>query len=58
MTATVETVVEQLDLAPIILTERVVPNISRAVTLPDSEMGTSLLPITDTIRSSTNVKFS
>ncbi len=39
MTATVETVVEQLDLAPIILTERIIPTIARAVTLPDSEMG-------------------
>lgn len=39
MTATVETVVEQLDLAPIILTERIIPTITRAVTLPENEHG-------------------
>lgn len=39
MTATVETVVEQLDLAPIILTERVIPTVARAVTFPEHEAG-------------------
>lgn len=39
MTATVEAVVEQLDLAPIILTERINPNMSRVVPIPDSEKG-------------------
>lgn len=39
MTATVEAVVEQLDLAPIILTERINPTIGRVVPLPDSERG-------------------
>lgn len=39
MTATVETVVEQLDLAPIILTERIIPTMSRTMTLPDGEIG-------------------
>lgn len=40
MTATVEAVVEQLDLAPIILTERINPTIGRVVPLPDSDRGT------------------
>nr|XP_018900718.1 PREDICTED: protein unc-79 homolog isoform X2 [Bemisia tabaci] len=41
MTATVETVVEQLDLAPIILPERVIPPIARAVTLTHSDSATN-----------------
>jgi hypothetical protein len=39
MTATVETVVEQLDLAPIIMSERVIPAVARAVTLTDTDVG-------------------
>jgi hypothetical protein len=40
MTATVETVSDQLDLAPIIPSERVVPAIARAVTITDTDVGT------------------
>jgi hypothetical protein len=39
MTATVETVSDQLDLAPIIPAERVVPAIARAVTITDTDVG-------------------
>ncbi|XP_066903218.1 protein unc-79 homolog isoform X4 [Halyomorpha halys] len=41
MTATVETVVEQLDLAPIIMSERVIPAVARAVTLTDTDVATA-----------------
>ncbi|XP_039288508.1 protein unc-79 homolog isoform X2 [Nilaparvata lugens] len=42
MTATVETVVEQLDLAPIIMAERIpIPQIARAVTLTDADVATA-----------------
>lgn len=39
MTATVETVMEQLDLAPIIMAERTLPAVARAVTLTDTDVG-------------------
>lgn len=39
MTATVETVVEQLDLAPMIMMERALPAVARAVTLSDTDVG-------------------
>lgn len=39
MTATVETVMEQLDLAPIIMAERNLPAVARAVTLTDTDVG-------------------
>lgn len=41
MTATVETVTEQLDLAPIIPPEKVVAAVARAVTLTDTDVGKS-----------------
>ncbi|XP_024081973.1 protein unc-79 homolog isoform X2 [Cimex lectularius] len=41
MTATVETVVEQLDLAPIIMSEKVIPAIARSVTITDSDVATA-----------------
>lgn len=40
MTATVETVSEQLDLASIIPAEKVVPAASRAITLSETDLGT------------------
>lgn len=43
MTATVETVMEQLDLAPIIMAERSLPAVARAVTLTDTDVGQSPL---------------
>lgn len=39
MTATVETVTEQLDLAPIIPAEKVVAAVARAVTITDTDVG-------------------
>ncbi|XP_073986418.1 UNC-79 domain-containing protein isoform X3 [Rhodnius prolixus] len=45
MTATVETVVEQLDLAPIIMSERVIPAVARAVTITDSDVATATAQI-------------
>lgn len=40
MTATVETVIpEQLDLAPIMPTERVVSAVARSITLSDADVG-------------------
>ncbi|KAF6204812.1 hypothetical protein GE061_018974 [Apolygus lucorum] len=45
MTATVETVVEQLDLAPIIMSERVIPAVARAVTLTDTDVATATAQI-------------
>lgn len=42
MTATVETVVEQLDLAPIILTEKIIPVAARPVTIPENESSKNL----------------
>lgn len=39
MTATVETVTDQLDLAPIMPSEKVVAAIARAVTITDSDVG-------------------
>jgi hypothetical protein len=39
MTATVETVAEQLDLAPIIPPEKVVAAVARSVTITDSDIG-------------------
>lgn len=43
MTATVETVSEQLDLAPIIPAEKVVPAVARAVTLTETDVGKNTL---------------
>ncbi|XP_049954031.1 protein unc-79 homolog [Schistocerca serialis cubense] len=45
MTATVETVTEQLDLAPIIPTERVVAAVARAVTLTDTDVATATVQV-------------
>ncbi|XP_059468536.1 protein unc-79 homolog isoform X3 [Neocloeon triangulifer] len=45
MTATVETVSEQLDLAPIIPSERVVPAIARAVTITDTDVATATVHV-------------
>ncbi|RZF46360.1 hypothetical protein LSTR_LSTR011144 [Laodelphax striatellus] len=46
MTATVETVVEQLDLAPIIMAERIpIPQIARAVTLTDADVATAKVSV-------------
>lgn len=39
MTATVETVAEQLDLAAIIPTEKVLPAVARSVTLTETDTG-------------------
>lgn len=39
MTATVETVAEQLDLAAIMPTEKVLPTIARSVTLTETHTG-------------------
>jgi hypothetical protein len=39
MTATVETVTDQLDLAPIIPAEKVVAAVARAVTITDTDVG-------------------
>lgn len=41
MTATVETVMEQLDLAPMIMSERAVPAVARAVTLTETDVATA-----------------
>lgn len=43
MTATVETVSEQLDLAAIIPAEKVVSAVARAITLSDSDVGKTFL---------------
>lgn len=43
MTATVETVSEQLDLATIIPTENVMPAVARPVTLLDTDVGENLI---------------
>ena len=43
MTATVETVTEQLDLAPIIPAERIVAAVARAVSVTDSDVGKCVL---------------
>lgn len=43
MTATVETVSEQLDLAAIIPSEKVVSAVARAITLSESDVGTYLV---------------
>ncbi|XP_035781360.1 protein unc-79 homolog isoform X1 [Anopheles albimanus] len=45
MTATVETVSEQLDLAPIIPSENVVPAVARSVTLSDADVATATVQI-------------
>ncbi|XP_065352317.1 protein unc-79 homolog isoform X2 [Cloeon dipterum] len=45
MTATVETVSEQLDLAPIIPSEKVVPAIARAVTITDTDVATATVHV-------------
>ncbi|XP_046405195.1 protein unc-79 homolog isoform X2 [Ischnura elegans] len=45
MTATVETVSEQLDLAPIIPTERVLPAVARAITLTDTDVATATVQV-------------
>ncbi|XP_054270817.1 protein unc-79 homolog isoform X2 [Macrosteles quadrilineatus] len=45
MTATVETVMEQLDLAPMIISERAVPAVARAVTLTDTDVATAKVNI-------------
>ncbi|XP_069685618.1 protein unc-79 homolog isoform X4 [Periplaneta americana] len=45
MTATVETVTEQLDLAPIIPAERVVAAVARAVTISDTDVGTAKVKV-------------
>ncbi|KAG8319395.1 Protein unc-79 [Homalodisca vitripennis] len=45
MTATVETVMEQLDLAPMIMSERVVPAVARAVTLTDTDVATAKVQV-------------
>ncbi|XP_050087901.1 protein unc-79 homolog isoform X2 [Anopheles aquasalis] len=45
MTATVETVSEQLDLAPIIPPENVVPAVARSVTLSDADVATATVQI-------------
>lgn len=42
MTATVETVSEQLDLAAIIPTEKVVTAVARAITLSESDVGKNM----------------
>lgn len=44
MTATVETVSEQLDLAAIIPAEKVVSAVARAITLSESDVGKSFQP--------------
>lgn len=41
MTATVETVAEQLDMAAIMPAEKVLPAIARSVTLTDADAGTN-----------------
>lgn len=43
MTATVETVAEQLDLAAIMPAEKVVTAVARSVTLSDTDVGEGLL---------------
>lgn len=43
MTATVETVSEQLDLAAIIPSEKVVSAVARAITLSESDVGKNLV---------------
>lgn len=45
MTATVETVSEQLDLAAIIPAEKVVSAVARAITLSDSDVGLYLFEL-------------
>ncbi|XP_068085270.1 protein unc-79 homolog [Anabrus simplex] len=45
MTATVETVTEQLDLAPIIPAEKVVAAVARAVTLTDTDVATATVQV-------------
>lgn len=40
MTATVETVSEQLDLAAIIPSERIIPAVAQAITLTETDVGT------------------
>lgn len=39
MTATVETVAEQLDLAPVVAAERILPAVARQVTISDADVG-------------------
>jgi hypothetical protein len=43
MTATVETMAEQLDLAAIMPSEKVVTAVARSVTLSDADVGKKLL---------------
>lgn len=45
MTATVETVSEQLDLAAIIPAEKVVTAVARAITLSEADVGTDRISI-------------
>lgn len=39
MTATVETVAEQLDLAPVVAQEKILPAVARQVTISDCDVG-------------------
>lgn len=39
MTATVETVAEQLDLAPVVAQEKILPAVARQVTISDADVG-------------------
>lgn len=51
MTATVETVAEQLDLAPVVTAERILPAVARQVTISDADVGKFLLIYTHNFES-------